>query len=93
MADEIAAYPDTPALLHRALQQSWQRDHQTRRWKLSLRWAVWWLTRYGSSLVAAVLVSASTPDFIKPAPAEPVEPAESLRLAPSYQLNSPTKNP
>ena len=93
MADEIAAYPDTPALLHRALQQSWQRDQQIRRWKLSLRWAVWWLTRYGSSLVAAVLVSASTPDFSNPAPHQSIEPAESLRLAPSYQLNSPTKNP
>jgi hypothetical protein len=90
MADEIAAYPDTPALLHRALQQSWQRDRQTRRWKLSLRWTVWWLTRYGSSVVAAILVSASSPDFIKPTSTQPTE---SLRLAPSYQLNSPTKNP
>jgi hypothetical protein len=90
MADENASFPDSAALLQRALQQSWQRDRRIRRWRLPWRWCVWWLTRYGSSFIAAALVSASTPPASN---ALPTPAAEALKLTPSYQLKSPTPSP
>ncbi len=92
MADETARFPDSAALLQRALEQSWQRDRRIRRWRLPWRWGVWWLTRYGSSFIAAALVSASTPLALN-ALSQPIAPAESLKLTPSYQLKSPTPSP
>ncbi len=92
MADEPATYPDSAALLRAALQQSWKRDRRIRRWRLPWRWSLWWLTRYGSSFIAAALVSSSTPLALN-ALSPPNAPDEPLKLAPSYQLKSPISSP
>jgi hypothetical protein len=91
MADETASYPDSATLLRSALQQSWQRDRRLRFWRLPWRWSIWWLTRYGSSFIAAALVTASTPDAFQTA--FNALPAEVLKLTPSYQINIIPKNP
>jgi len=87
----MSGYPDSAALLHGALQQSWRNDRRLRFWLLPWRWCVWWITRYGSCLAAAALVSASSSSALDEA-SKALAP-DSLNLIPSYelQINPPTK--
>jgi hypothetical protein len=92
MEPDLASYPDTAKLLQDALQGSWQRDRSIRRWKLIWRWSTWWLTRYGSSVIAAMLVVSSTPALFLMTPAQ-VAPLDPLLLKPSLQLTLPIDKP
>jgi hypothetical protein len=87
----MSGYPDSAALLRGALQQSWRNDQRLRSRLLPWRWCVWWITRYGSCLAAAALVSASSPSILDEA--SKVLSPESLNLILSHQLqiNPPTK--
>jgi hypothetical protein len=86
MVHEQIHYPDSAALLRHNLQQSWQRDRRIRAIKLTWRWSIWMLARYGTSALAAAVLVASTPDAWITHSLPPV-PSDSLILKPSLQLS------
>jgi hypothetical protein len=86
MVHEQQAYPNSAELLRQNLQQSWQRDRRTRAIKLTWRWSAWMLARYGSGMIAAAVLAASTPDVWNAPLLSPV-PFDSLVLKPSLQLS------
>jgi hypothetical protein len=91
MTDETTSHLDSAALLRSALHKSWRRDRWLGAWRLSSRWSLWWITRYGSSLIAAVLLSASTELLFDTAGHS--EPVDGLKLKLSYEITLPPHTP